>query len=157
MYIKKAFRVLLIILLLSATVIFPLFINSSAAAALIYNSEENMSAGLLNSSDHDLFLKLGIFMLVSSALMIISTILCISKKNIPAVVTELAGIIICFSVIIKLVVTADSSGITNSSLRPLSDVYMMRHFPTAVHTFLIFLISLTSHFSHEKKSIPKGN
>lgn len=141
----------MIIFLIAATLIFPLFINSSAAAALIFNSEKNMSAGLLTSSDHDMFLKLGVFMIVSSVLMIVSTVLCVSKKNIPAIVLELTGIVLCFSVVIKLILVADSSGITDSGFRPLADVYAMRHFPTAVHTFLIFLISLMSHFSHNKK------
>ncbi len=157
MYIKKVFRVFLIILLLAATLIFPLFINGSAAAALIYNSEENISAGLLTSSDHDLFFKLGVFMVISSAFMILSAILCILKKSIPAVVLEIAGTIVCFSVVVKLIFLADGSGLTNSSMRPLADVYAVRHFPTAVHTVLLLLISLTDHFSHEKKSIAKGN
>ncbi len=158
--IKKVIRVLLIIILLAATLLFPLLLNSTAAAALIFNSEENSSAGFLNPSDHDMFLKLGSFMLMSSVLMIISTILCVSKKSIPAVIIELAGTVILFSAVIKLILVVDASGVTNSELIPLSDVYALRHFPTAVHTLLIFLISLADHFSNEntkKKTIEKGN
>lgn len=100
-------------------------------------------------------------MLLSSVLMLTATVLCLSEKDIPALVFEFAGTVLCFSVIIKLIIVADSAGLTNESFRPLADVYAARHFPAACHTLLVFLISLTDYFSREnrmqrKEAIVKG-
>lgn len=138
---------LLVILL----IIYPLFMNFLGGTALIYEAYDNMRMSLLEEADFRRFCTLGVMMLVSSLLFTVSTVLCIRKKDIPAVVIETSGIILCMAVVLTLRKIALESGLSNDELKPYADIYMERHIPTIAHSIVLYIISFASYFSYENK------
>ena len=146
--IKILKRTLKIILIVS-TVIYPLFFNMLGGAALVYESVTNYSSGLLTRSNFCSLRNFGVLFLLSSVLMLSATVLCIKKKDILSVILETAGFIIFITVLVLLINIVKKSGLSDENLKPYSQIYFQRHFPTLIHFLVVFAVSFMHYFSYD--------
>lgn len=122
-----------------------------SGAGLIYNSD-SYGAELKNT---------GIFLIISSVLMISGAFLCLFRKKLPnitAIFFAIIGLALCLVMLKKLTDHADMSGWTDKyTMLPISDMYTRRILPSIVPaalTAIIAVIQLCSlrrtHQSEEK-------
>ncbi len=142
---KKTLKITLIV----STVIFPLFFNVLGGAGLVYESVNNYSKGLLTVSDFSSLRNSGVFLLLSSFFMLTATALCIKKKDIMSIILETSGFIIFITVFFLLINTVKKSGLSDENLKPYSQIYFQRHFPTVIHFPVVFALSLMDYFSYD--------
>ncbi len=136
-----------IIILIIITAIYPLFINLLSGTALFYNAYENYELMLVEKSGFVYYRNLGIIMMLSSVMLVLSTILCITKKNILSLLIETIGIVMCMAVVISLRKIAMESGMSDESFKPYKDIFTLRHTPTLIHTIVLYILALKNHFS----------
>lgn len=142
---KKTLKIILIV----STVIFPLFFNLLGGAGLVYESVTNYSAGLLTRSDFSSLRNLGVLLLLSSVLMLSATVLCIKKNDMLSIILETSGFIIFITVLVLLINIVKQSGLSDENLKPYSQIYFQRHFPTVIHFLVVFALSLIDYFSYD--------
>ncbi|MCR4640333.1 hypothetical protein [Ruminococcus sp.] len=95
-----------------------------SGAGLIYNGE-SYGAELKNT---------GIFLIISSVLMVSGAFLCLFRKKLPNILSILlavSGLVLCLVMLSRLTDHADLSGWTDKyTLLPVSDMYMRRILPS---------------------------
>lgn len=142
----KKFRLILKILMVISLCIFPLFMNLMSGIALICNAQINRSGGLIEYSDFIEYRNMGTFMVSSSIMMLFATICIFIRKNFLGVIIETIGFAICMVVLLKLRKISEINGLSDNNMTPYSEIYFWRHFPTAVHAIIVYLLALTGHF-----------
>lgn len=106
-----------------------------SGAGLIYNSG-SYGAELKNT---------GIFLIISSVLMISGAFLCLFRRKLPnimAILFAIVGLVLCLVMLKKLTDHANMSGWTDKyTLLPVSDMYMRRILPSIVPAALTAIIA----------------
>lgn len=119
-------KILIRIIMIILTLVYPLFMVCMTGAGLIYNS----------SSYGAEITYTGIFLIFSGILMTSGVFLSLSQKkskNTASVACSLAGLIICLVSLHLLCAHADSAGwCDNYTLLPVSDMYRRRIMPVIV-------------------------
>lgn len=138
--------------LVISLIIYPLFFNLLGGAGLAAGAYNNYESAVIGQSSYHHFLVLGIMMILSSVIMTSATVLCFCKKNIPAVITETVGTLLCILVVLVLIKTASENGLSNEALKPYRDIYAERHLPTVIHTVALITLCLVQKFSGRDES-----
>ena len=110
-------------------------------------------AGLIyNSASYGEELKnTGVFLIISSVLMLSGAVFCLFRKKLPNILTlplAAGGLVLCLVMLHKLTGHADISGWTDKyTMLPVSDMYMRRILPSiapAALTVIIAIVQLCS-------------
>lgn len=132
-------KVILIIL----TAVYPLFMVGLSGAGLIYNKESygsNLAA-------------VGTFLIASGFLMVLGTILCLPRKNLPntvSLICSAGGLLLCLIMMFKLCSHADAAGWTDKyALTPISDMFRARIMPSIAPAVIAVIVALIQLFSYE--------
>ena len=133
------------------TLIYPLFFNLLGGISLISQAQENLSLGLLQISDYNLYYRYGVMMLVSSGLMVIADILYFCKLNILPMAVSGTGLSLCIYAAKSLMDISEKFGLSDENMQPLYEKYQSRHFPTAFLFAVICIGALIRFFSYEQK------
>lgn len=130
---KNFLLIVLKIVLAVSTLIYPLFMVILSGAGLVFNGN---SYGLK-------LVLCGIFWIVSGLMLTSGSLLCLMKKNIPALILSSAGFLICMTVL--FIVTAHAEKYSWNMLYyaefTVSGMYIKRIIPTALPFILTLLIS----------------
>jgi len=135
---KPALRITEVLLILTYC-IFSLFFNVLGGAAIISGAADNYHSGACDKSTVIFWTVSGAVMAVSSVVMLAALVLAMKKKVRSAVVSETAGLAMCMTVLVLMVMKASETGMTNNDLVYYRDLYISRHLPVAVHSFLLYL------------------
>jgi FtsH-binding integral membrane protein len=115
-----------------------------SGAGLIYNSE-SYGAELTNT---------GVFLIISTVLMVSGAVLCLFRKKLPnilAILFATGGLAICLVMLHKLTDHADTSGWTDKyTMLPISDMYTRRILPGIVPCALTAIIAAIQLFSQRR-------
>lgn len=131
------------ILLICLTVVFVLCFDLLSGIGWISTYGEK-------SSD---YLTMGVVMLVSVGLMTVSTVLCMLKFNITAVITEIIGFSLSMFSLIKMMGYADELGWSNEiTMQPASDIFRNRVLPTIAPFILLIAVTALQYFSYEAQT-----
>lgn len=146
---QNAIIIVLKIVMIILTVIFSVLMVMLAGAGLIYNG----------NSYGDRMIRIGVFLIVSGALMTAGTILVCLKKNIVSLICSCSGFALCMLMLKAVVDHADSAGWSDAfTMEPASDMYTARILPVIapfVLSAVIALIQLFSYDSKEKRRLRK--
>lgn len=119
-------KILIRIIMIILTLVYPLFMVCMTGAGLLYNS----------SSYGTKIAYIGVFLIFSGILMTSGAFLSISQKkskNTASLACSLVGLIICLVSLYLLCVHADGAGwCDNYTLMPVSDMYRRRILPVIV-------------------------
>lgn len=119
-------KILIRIIMIILTLIYPLFMVCMTGAGLLYNS----------SSYGEKLTYIGIFLIFSGISITSGVFLSLSKKklkNITALACSLCGLIICLVSLYLLCIHADNAGwCDNYTLLPVSDMYRRRILPVII-------------------------
>lgn len=130
---KNFLLIILKIVLAISTLIYPLFMVTLSGAGLVLNGN---SYGLK-------IILCGIFWIISGLSLTSGSILCLLKKDIPALIFSSAGFLICITILFIVTAHAEkhSWNMPYYTEFTVSDMYIKRIVPTVVPFILIFLIS----------------
>lgn len=135
---KPAVMIIKILLVLSYCV-FSLFFNVLGGTAIISGAMGNAQRVSGNNNSVIFWGISGAVMILSSAVMLAALIMVLKQKIRPAVVLETTGLVMCMTVLAFMVFKASETGVTNGDLVPYKNVYLTRHLPTVLHSFLLYL------------------
>lgn len=132
-FVKNFLLIVLKIVLAVATLIYPLFMVILSGAGLVFNGN---SYGLK-------LVLCGIFWIVSGLMLTSGSLLCLMKKNIPALILSSAGFLICMAVLFIVTAHAEkySWNMPYYAEFTVSGMYIKRIIPTALPFILTLLIS----------------
>lgn len=130
---KNFLLIILKIVLAVSTLIYPLFMVILSGAGLVFNGN---SYGLK-------LVLCGIFWIVSGLMLTSGSLLCLMKKNIPALILSSAGFSICMAVLFIVTAHAEkySWNMPYYAEFTVSGMYIKRIIPTALPFILTLLIS----------------
>ena len=132
-FVKNFLLIVLKIVLAVSTLIYPLFMVILSGAGLVFNGN---SYGLK-------LVLCGIFWIVSGLMLTSGSLLCLMKKNIPALILSSAGFLICMTVLFIVTTHAEkySWNMPYYAEFTVSGMYIKRIIPTALPFILTLLIS----------------
>lgn len=123
------------------TIIFSLFMVIMTGAGLIYNSQSY--GGEIRS--------VGIFFIVSAALMGAGELLMWLRKNLTSAGFTIGGTALCMAMLYRLKCHADASGWSDKyTLEPISNMYMSRILPVIPVTAVGLVIVGVQYLSYEE-------
>ncbi len=133
----KLLRLLLKIALIICTCIWAVFFNIVGGIGMVINE---------GSEVH----KYGIPMLVATGVVIVSTLLALKNKNIPAICVGIAGMAAVLVITGKMCDVVDALALSDENFRMYSDIYSDRHKPTMMVTLFQVLLSIAQYFSYDE-------
>lgn len=137
---RNIFLIVIKIIMIILTVIFPIAMVIPAGAGLIYNGD-SYGASLIHT---------GVSLIVSGVLMTAGAVLVCFRKNIISLICSCSGFAECMIMLVKLVKHANSAGWSDAyTMEPVSDMYIARILPTAAPFILAVIAALMQFFSFE--------
>ena len=122
------------LVLLVLTMIYPVFFDIGGGLSAYFNSApENR--------------KYGMMMAVSGFIIAYSVVLCLKKYNIASAVLGIGASIVCIYAVSCYAGVADSLGLTDYNLVPLSQKYRSYNYPTIAVTILQTILAGIQYFS----------
>ena len=143
----KILNMFLKILMVVITFVYPLFFNLLAGCSI--------AAAAVRADVFSFMFFTGIAMVISSVLMTSATVFVLGGKKKAAFVTDTAGILLCMTAAVVITVSAHSRGLTDDSLRPLSLVYAVRHFPSVIHYIAAAVLFFTDYIRDKREDSRK--
>jgi hypothetical protein len=148
----KKLKLILKILLIVFTLIYPLFFNLLGGIGTIYESSENFKVELIDEKHFEKMRLIGVFMLSSSFFMTMATLIYFFRKKVLSFVFETLGFSLCMYSLFKLSEVANSLAISDDNFVPYSEKYFINHFPTILHLIILLILLL---LKSENKNIIK--
>lgn len=147
----KLFRIILIIFLIVSLAVYPLFFNLLGGAGLVAGAYNNYKDALIDYEVCVKYIFLGAMMILSSVTMTSATVLCMSRKNISAVITDTVGFLFCLAVVLLLRENAGLHGMSDDiTLKPYVTIYTERHLPSVIHLAALTVLSFVQKSAEEK-------
>lgn len=143
----KILNIILKILIVIITLVYPLFFNLLAGCSI--------AASAVRTGGFSFMFVIGIAMVISSVLMTSATVLVLGGKKKAAFVTDTAGTVLCMTAAVVITAAAHSRELTDSMLRPLGLVYAGRHFPSVIHYIAVSALFLTDYIREKKEDARK--
>lgn len=148
----KKINIILKILLIVFTLIYPLFFNLLGGIGTIYESVENFKFELIDEQHFEKMRLIGIFMLSSSFFMTMATLIYFFRKKVLSFIFETLGFFLCMYSLFKLSEVANLLAISDDNFVPYSEKYFINHFPTVLHLIILLILLL---LKSENKNIIK--
>ncbi len=146
-------RIILRVLLVVTTLVYPLFMDMLAAAGWQHNLRSRGG----NYPD-DVFGPFVTWMFIGAGLLVIAAVLCLLGAklrlwlcNLLALACACPGIAACMTVLYRFCAYADSRGYSNQEMRPASDIYRDRILPTLVPFALLCVLALWQFLAYDAR------
>ncbi len=140
---QNPFIIVLKIIMLILTAVYPVMMVMLSGAGIIYNRESYGSE----------LEKWGILLMISGGVIAAGAVMCLIRKNLTsllAIIFSGSGLGLCLSMLYKITAHADKAGWSDKrTMLPISDMYEHRILPTIAPAALIIIISVIYLLSYD--------
>ncbi len=149
----RTVRIILRVLLVITTLLYPVVMDMLSAAGWQQNLKSNGG-----SYPDEIFGPFATWMFIGAGLLVLGTLLCLLGArlrlwlcNLLALACACPGIAACMTVLYRFCAYADRKGYSSQDMQPASDIYRDRILPTLLPFALICILALWQFFAYDAR------